>query len=109
MSNPHEPDEVSREVVKSLVLVGSTQEQIADILKIDDKTLRKYYREELDNSLTISLGKIAKTAYQLALSGDQKMIEFILKCRGKWSYYKPPEEDKKTTTDTLLEKLIDKL
>jgi len=110
MSNtPHVPTSISRELVKSLMLLGETQDKIADILHIDDKTLRKHYREELDHSLPLLLSAISNTAYQLALKGDLKMIELILKCRGKWSAYKPPEEEKKSTTDTLLETLIDKL
>lgn len=109
MSNPHEPTKISRELVKSLVALGSTQEHIADIMGIDEKTLRKYYREELDHSLSLLLKDVADTAYKMALRGDQKMIEMILKCRARWSAYKPPEEEKKSTTDTLLETLIDKL
>jgi hypothetical protein len=109
MSNPHEPTQISRELVRSLVRLGSTHEKIADIIDIDEKTLRKYYRVELDHSLAMTLGEIADTAYKMALRGDHKMIELILKCRARWSYYKEPEEEKKTNTDTLLEKLIDKL
>ena len=109
MSNiPHEPTQMSREVVTALVLVGSSQKQIGDILNIDEKTLAKYYRHELDNSLATALAKVGKVAFQKALDGDTKMVEFILKCRGRWAYHRE-EEEKKSTTDTLLEKLIDKL
>lgn len=110
MSNtPHVPTSISRELVKSLVALGENQDKIADILDIDDKTLRKHYRQELDHSLSLLLGRVSDTAYKKALDGDPKMIELILKCRAKWAAYKPPEEDKKSTTDTLLETLIDKL
>jgi hypothetical protein len=54
------------------------------------------------------ISEISTNAYSLARNGNEKMIEFVLKTQGKWSYAKP-EEDKKSTTDTLLEKLIDKL
>jgi hypothetical protein len=110
MSNiPHVPTPISRELVKSLVALGEPQEKIADIIDIDEKTLRKHYREELDHSLPLLLSRVANTAYKKALDGDPKMIELVLKCRARWSAYKPPEEEKKTTTDTLLETLIDKL
>jgi len=37
---PHEPTQATREVVKLHALVGTRQEVIADILEIDEKTLR---------------------------------------------------------------------
>ncbi len=107
--NTHIPTTYSRELVKSLVALGEAQDKISDIIGIDEKTLRKHYRQELDHSLPLLLSRVADTAYKKALDGDPKMIELVLKCRARWSAYKPPEEDKKSTTDTLLETLIDKL
>src|SRR5690625_6660148 len=45
---PHEPTRVTRELVQLHAMVGTRQETIAEIIGIDPKTLRKYYRNELD-------------------------------------------------------------
>lgn len=109
MSNPHQPTEVTKAKVIGFTCAGFTQEEVAEYLNIDVKTLYKYYRKELDEAKFEKIGEISDVAYALARQGDVKMIEFVLKCRGRWSYHKPPEDDKKSSTDTLLEKLIDKL
>ena len=47
----HIPTANQREMVQLHATVGTPQAIIADMLGIDDKTLRKHYREELDQSL----------------------------------------------------------
>jgi len=47
---PHEPTQHSRELVRLHTTVGTTQAHIAQILGIDLKTLRKWYRHDLDLS-----------------------------------------------------------
>lgn len=110
MSSPeHVPDEVSRAKVIGFSCAGFNQTQIADYLDIDEKTLRKYYRYEIDKAKMDKTMVLADSLYKDALLGDKDDRQFWLKCQGRWSYAKPPEDDKKSTTDTLLEKLIDKL
>lgn len=108
MSNPHIPDSYSREVVRALVVVGANQEAIARYLKISVDTLDKYYRTELDEGLYDALMPVAKTAIQLAQEGNVKMIDLVLKYRAGWAK-NADDEKKRINTDTLLEKLIDKL
>lgn len=108
MSNPHEPTEKTRAKVIGFTCAGFTHEEVSEYLGIDKKTLYKYYQKELDEAKYEKIGEITDKAFQLAREGDTKMIEFVLKCRGRWSYYKPPEE-KPTATETLLEKLLEKL
>lgn len=109
MGAKHEPTELTRERVARLYSAGVPQERIAQHLDIDATTLRIHYRKELDETTDEMTAALGNNLYQRALGGDEKAQEFWLKCRGKWSYAKPPEDDKKSTTDSLLEKLIEKL
>lgn len=107
---PHEPDEEKRAKIIAFACAGYTHSQIANYFDIDEKTLRKYYRYELDQAKMEKIGKLSDSVYKKALEGDDKMLEFVLKCQGRWSYAKPPEDaerDKKV--ESLMEKLIDKL
>ena len=45
---PHAPTEATRQTVQLHTMVGTNQTDIARVLDIDEKTLRKYYRDELD-------------------------------------------------------------
>lgn len=108
MSRQHMTDEKSREMVRDLVVLGVNQDKIASYLKISIDTLSKYYRYELDHGLHEALAPVAKTAIQLAQQGNLKMIDLVLKYRAGWAKF-AEDETKKSNTDTLLEKLIDKL
>lgn len=105
----HNPTDQSRIIVKELYSCGVTQERIAQRLGITDKTLRNHYREELDDNLENMISALTKNLYQDAINGDAQAREFWLKTRGRFHYYKPPEEEKKSNMETLLEKLVDKL
>lgn len=104
----HKPTEAQRKLVRDMYAAGVPQSRLADHLDINEITLRKHYRAELDLNMDGMTTALGSNLYQDALSGDKQAREFWLKTRGRWSYAKP-EEDKKSTTDTLLEKLIDKL
>lgn len=108
MARLHVPDENSREAVRSLVVLGLSQERIGRYLKISVDSLDKHYRHELDTALHDALSPVAKKAIELAQAGNPKMIELVLKYRAGWA--KMVDDDKsKDVTNTLLEKLIDKL
>ncbi len=108
MSVQHYPDPKSRVMVRDLVVLGVNQDKIARYLDISVDTLAKHYRQELDEALYDALAPVAKTAIQMAQAGNTKMIELVLKYRAGWA--KMVDEDKsKDVTNTLLEKLIDKL
>ena len=77
----HEPTKATREVVKLHALVGTRQEVIADILEIDEKTLRKHYRAELDQSRWQANATIGGALFNKAKSGDTAAMIFWLKTR----------------------------
>jgi plasmid maintenance system antidote protein VapI len=106
----HVPTIETRAKVAGWYAAGVPQSRIAHHLDIDEKTLRKYYREQLDLCKDNMRDVIAKNLYQDALNGDKQAREFWLKCQAQWSYARPQEEvDKDAQTKTLMEKLIDKL
>lgn len=80
----HVPTDENRDIVSSHAIVGTRQEVIADILGIDPKTLRKHYREELDQSLAKANAVIAGSLYGKALGGDTAAMIFWLKTRARW-------------------------
>lgn len=89
---PHKPDDDTRQTVCDLSSNGATQPEIAAYLDISDETLRKYYREELDQSRLKKTVKIGKLLYERALGGEFDAQVFWLKTQGRWHFARPPEE-----------------
>ena len=58
---------------------------IAALVGIDDKTLRKWYRTELDQGKAKAGGQIAKTLYNKAISGDTTALIWWTKSQLRWS------------------------
>lgn len=103
----HEPNEKTRFLVAELYAQGIPQARIAKRLGINVATLTKHYREELDEHKDKLIAQLGKTVYTQAMGGDFKSQEFWLKCQGQWSYAK--REQEQSLSETLLEKVIDKL
>ena len=85
MNREHEPTLESRKLVESTSGLGLPHESIAVLVGIDDKTLRKYYREELDRGKAVAHSNIAKTLYQKAVAGDTTSLIWWTKSQMRWS------------------------
>lgn len=96
---PHEPSERTRNMVSAHAIVGTPQEIIADLLGVDPKTLRKYYRTELTTSAAKATAKIAQSLYQKALAGDISAMIFWMKTKGRWATVK--EVDVKSSDGSM--------
>jgi hypothetical protein len=81
----HEPTDEKRKLVESTSGLGLPHEQIAMLVGIDDKTLRKYYRQELDLGKAKANSQIAKTLYQKATAGDTTSLIWWTKAQMRWS------------------------
>jgi hypothetical protein len=79
-----QPSEEQRRQVKLLVAFGNKQQQIATVLKISDRTLRKHFREELNRGATEANSQIANALFKKAKDGDTTAQIFWLKCRAGW-------------------------
>jgi len=60
------PTEETRRTVKAMAGVGVPHAQIAPYLRIDAKSLRKHYRDELDRGMIEANVKVAQTLFTLA-------------------------------------------
>ncbi len=104
---PHVPSEKTRAEVSALTSFGNTQEQIAAHIGISADTLFKYYKEELENSVVRANAKVAAKLFRKAVDQDDLSAQiFWLKTRARW---RERDHDDKIATDSLVEKLIDKL
>lgn len=81
---PHEPTRATRELVQLHTMVGTTQETIASIIGIDPKTLRKHYRDELDQSKAKANATIGGALFNKAKSGDTAAMIFWMKTQAGW-------------------------
>ena len=81
----HEPTAESTRMVESTSGLGLPHEQIGILVGIDDKTLRKHYRHELDMGKAKANGQIAKTLFSKATGGDTTALIWWTKTQLKWS------------------------
>ena len=106
----HKPTEQSKKIVSDLNLAGFSHEKIANYMGITDETLRKHYSEQLTKPLMDATAILVESLYQDAMNGDKDARKFFLTHRGGLYPAKAPDEDKnKGLTDSLLEKIIDKI
>ena len=83
----HQPDPVSRRQVEAMAAYGVPEADIARVLSIDPKTLRKHYRLELDTGQIKANSKIAESLYRKALGDGAQSVTaaiFWLKTRAGW-------------------------
>jgi hypothetical protein len=81
----HLPTDESKRMVESTSGLGLPHEQIAILVGIDDKTLRKHYRTELDMGKAKANGQIAKTLFSKATGGDTTALIWWTKTQLKWA------------------------
>src|SRR5471030_1098450 len=67
--NPHEPTPETRKLVRTLAGVGQDQEDIAKQVGISAKTLRLYYREELDDGKAEANAAVIGKLYEIIRAG----------------------------------------
>jgi hypothetical protein len=82
---PHEPNDKAKAAVEQMSAVGIPQEDIAMVLDIDPKTLRKHYRKELDQAAIKANSAIGGALYNKAKAGDTTAMIWWTKTRMQWS------------------------
>jgi len=84
MTAPHKPDDKTRATVEAMVSYGIPQEDIAKVIGIDPKTLRKYYEHEIDTASAKANAQVAQRLYKKCMDSDTSSIIFWLKTRAQW-------------------------
>ena len=88
MARPaHGPDPPSRRQVEAMAGYGVPETDIAKVVDIDPKTLRKYYRKELDTGAIKATARVAEFLYKKATTEGPQCVTaaiFWLKTRGAW-------------------------
>jgi len=79
------PNDKDRATVEAMVSYGIPQEDIAKVIQIDPKTLRKYYEHEIDTASAKANSQVAQRLYKKCMNDDTSSIIFWLKTRAKWA------------------------
>jgi hypothetical protein len=85
---PFVPTEQQRKLAMLMTASGNLQRIIADRFGIDVATLRKHFREELDEGREATNAAVGDVLLRKALSGDIKAIENWLDRRGTQAWRK---------------------
>src|SRR6202048_5475850 len=80
----HQPDPAQRRQVEAMAAYGIPADDISRVVGVDPKTLRKYYRDELDLGETKANAQVAGFLFSAAKSGNVTAQIFWLKTRAKW-------------------------
>src|ERR1051325_843098 len=115
MSRPaYKPDDAHRRQVEAMAAYGIPEPDIARVVGIDPKTLRKYYRDELDLGATKANAQVAGFLFNSARNGNVSAQIFWLKTRA--SGKETPSEhrhvaavgtfDVREMSDEALERLV---
>ncbi len=83
----HKPDPPSRRQVEAMAGYGIPEKDIACVLEIDPKTLRRHYRRELDKGHIKATAKVSESLYRKATGDGAQSVTaaiFWLKTRAGW-------------------------
>ena len=82
---PFEPTEEQRRTVRAMAGYGVPQDDIATLLEIDAKTLRKHFRRELDRGAIEATAKVGQSLFRMATEGNSVAAAiFWMKARAGW-------------------------
>lgn len=97
---PHQPTDVTRGQVEALAGFGGSHEDIGLVIGIDDKTLRKWYRHELDAGKAKANAKMAQNIFQKALgTGPQAATLAIFWAKTQMGWKEQPQQHALTGKD----------
>ncbi len=107
---PYKTNDRDRAMVKTMIGYGIPYSEISGILKIDLKTMRKYYKDEMDTGATTANAAMAQNLWKKAMGDGPSAVTatiFWLKCRANWSEKVPMEDTEKGLTIKVIGGLPD--
>lgn len=84
-TKPHEPTEARKQTVMMHLSSGATCGTIAEVLGIDEKTLRKHYRRELDVGSAELNAKVTGKLFNRCMEGSDTALIWWDKTRNRMS------------------------
>ncbi|MBR0648731.1 hypothetical protein GXW78_03600 [Roseomonas terrae] len=82
---PYVPTDDQRRTVRAMAGFGIPQTDIATYLRVDAKTLRKHFRDELDLGSIEATSKVAQSLFRMATEGQNVAAAiFWMKARAGW-------------------------
>ena len=80
-----EPTEEQRRTVRAMAGYGVPHDDIATLLEVDPKTLRKHFRRELDRGSIEATAKVGQSLFRMATEGGSVAAAiFWMKARAGW-------------------------
>ena len=98
---PHAPTDAQRQTVQLHTTVGTPQPVLARLLSITEKTLRKYYRDELDLAKAKANATIGGALFNKAKGGETTAMIFWMKTRAGWREKSDEKKESQTLADAL--------
>ena len=83
----HTPEAAGRRQVEAMAAYGIPEADIARVMEIDPKTLRRHYRSELDTGHIKANSRMAENLYKKAMGDGPQAVTatiFWLKTRARW-------------------------
>lgn len=80
---PFHPTPEHRVEVQTLAVCGYSETEIARFIRVAPHTLRKHFRDELDNSLPRFIGQAVGALHAAVRKGEAWAVCFALKTKGK--------------------------
>jgi uncharacterized protein (DUF736 family) len=95
------PTEKDRGIVQTFTACGATQKEIAGYLRVTEKTLRKYYRVELDTGAMSADMQVARSLFRNATERNDTTAQiFWMKTKRHWRTKEPiPADDVASKAD----------
>lgn len=82
---PFQPTEEQRKTVRAMSGYGVPHNDIATLLDVDPKTLRKHFRRELDRGSIEATAKVGQSLFRMATEGNNVAAAiFWMKARAGW-------------------------
>jgi hypothetical protein len=101
LGQPYKPAAEDRTRVESMIATGATCEQVSHRLKIDKKTLYKYFRKEIEESRIDADTSVAGRLYKKCMEGDVTALIWWTKCRMGWHGVESDERSGGSVSVTL--------